>query len=488
MAEQKKPGAAGSRESRGGKARDGHTLGEITHALKERVKELNCMYGISSIVEKYGFDLDMILERTAEIIPGAWQYPEITCCRISLQGRLVISPDFRETPWRLAQHIVVNGSVEGLIEVFYLEAMPFMGEGAFLPEERSLINVIAERIGKIAERKAAEDALRRSESKNTALLNANPDLMFQANSRGILTGIHTGSFVMLKGMEKKLVGRSIYCLSDEENLLPRRFIDHTLSSVKRTLETGNPQVFEEHTAINSRGRDYEVRMVVLGDDEVLGIVRDVTRRKRLEREILEISNREQRRIGQDLHDSLCQHLAGIGFMGKVMEKKVSSRLPLEVAEVREVVDLIGQAITLTKGYARGLNPVELEAEGLMVALTKLAENVRRLFGVACTFTCEQPIFIHDNEMATHLYRIVQEAINNSIKHGKSSSIVISLEKKGHTGLLTVSDNGLGVKKGMGGGKGMGLSIMRYRASMFGASLDMRSRENSGTDVICSFGL
>ena len=467
---------------------DEQTLGAITHALKERVKELNCLYSISGIAEKHGFDLDIILERTAEIIPGAWQHPEIACCRIRLWDKLVKSPDFRETPWRMAQPVVVNAREEGLVEVFYLRPAPFMGEGPFLPEERSLINVIAERIGKIAERKEAEVALRRSESKNTALLNAIPDLMFQVDSRGTLTGLHTGSFSGLKGLEQRIVGKTIYALADEEGLLPRRFIDHTLSSMKRTLESGNPQMFEEHTSIKGRARDYEVRMVVLGQDEVLGIVRDITGKKRLEREILEISNREQRRIGQDLHDSLCQHLAGIGFMGKVMEKKASSRIPVEVADVREVVDLIDQAITLTKGYARGLNPVELEAEGLMVALTKLAENVRRLFGVTCTFSCEPPIFIHDNEMATHLYRIVQESINNAIKHGKAGTITITLEKKGPTGLLTVSDNGLGVGKSPGSGKGMGLSIMRYRASMFGASLDMRSRENAGTEVICSFGL
>jgi signal transduction histidine kinase len=470
------------------RTRDPRTLEEIAHALKERVKELNCLYSISSIVEKYGFDLDIILERTVEIIPVAWQYPEIACCRVSLGGRLVQSPDFRETPWKLAQSILVNGRTDGSLEVFYLEEMPPVGEGPFLLEERSLINVLAERIGKIAERKEADDALRKSESKTIALLNAIPDLMFQVDGHGTLTGLHTGSFVMLRGLEEKLVGRNIYCLAEDEELLPRRFIDHTLSSVKRTLETGNPQVFEQHASIKGRGGDYEVRMVVCGQEEVLGIVRDVTRRKRLEREILEISNREQRRIGQDLHDSLCQHLAGIGFMGKVLEKKVSTSIPVDVADVREIVDLIDQAITLTKGYARGLNPVELQAEGLMVALTKLAENVRRLFGVTCTFSCETPIFIHNNEMATHLYRIVQEAINNAIKHGKATTITISLEKKGASGLLTVSDNGFGVRKGLGRGKGMGLSIMRYRASMFGASLDIRSRVNAGTDIVCSFGL
>jgi signal transduction histidine kinase len=229
-------------------------------------------------------------------------------------------------------------------------------------------------------------------------------------------------------------------------------------------------------------------MVVSRGNEVLGIVRDITRRKQLEREILEISNREQRRIGQDLHDSLCQHLAGIGFMGKALEKKISSTLSLETADVSEIVDLIDQAITLTKGYARGLNPVELQADGLMFALNKLSENVQRLFGVSCTFICNTPIYIHDNEMATHLYRIVQEALNNSIKHGKADTIVISLDKNGTTCLLTVSDNGVGIGKTRSYGKGMGLNIMQYRASMFGATLEIKCREPGGTDLICSFQL
>jgi signal transduction histidine kinase len=374
----------------------------------------------------------------------------------------------------------------GTLEVFYREEKPEMDEGPFLSEERSLIRAIAERIGKIVEGKHTGEALYNSEMKNIALLSAIPDLMFQINGNGTLIGFHKGSFVELRDMEKRIVGKNIYCLADEENLVPRRLLDQAMSTVRRTLESGNPQVYEQHVSLKGRGRDYEIRMVVCRENEILCIVRDITRRKRLEREILEISNREQRRIGQDLHDSLCQHLAGIGFMGKVLEKKVSSKVPLKMIDVKEIVNLIDQAITLTKGYARGLNPVELQADGLMFALRKLAENVQKLFGVTCELNCHEPIYILNNEMANHLYRIVQESINNAIKHGKADSIAISLKKNSATCLLTISDNGVGIRKAKSTGKGMGFNIMRYRASMFGATVDMRRREQGGTDIVCSF--
>jgi len=460
----------------------------ITHALKERVKELNCLYRISGIVEKYGLDLDMILKQVVHIVPEAWQYPEITCCRICVQEKTVQNPGFTQTPWRQSQDIIVSGKPVGRIEVYYREEKPPMDEGPFLAEERSLINAISERMAKIVERVDTEKALHESELKNIALLNAIPDLMFQVDGEGTLLGFHKGTFLKLRELESRLMGKNIYSLADQENMLPRRLIDQAMAYVKRAIETGNPQVFEQHASLDGKGRDYEVRMVVCRHNEVLGIVRDMTRRKQLEREILEISNREQRRIGQDLHDSLCQHLAGIAFMTKVLEKKTAAQLPLAAAEITEIVDLIDQAITLTKGYARGLNPVEFQADGLMFALNQLADNMKRLFGVSCAFSCSSPIYIHDNEMAANLYRIVQEALNNAIKHGKADTIDIHLERKGSTCFLSVSDNGIGIGKSKGYGKGMGLNIMRYRAAMFGASLDIKGLENGGTSILCTFQL
>lgn len=476
------------RRSESKRKKDKQIFAEITHALKERVKELNCLYSISDIVEKSGLDLDMVQKRVIEIIPVAWQYPEITCCRIIIEGKVVQNPDFMETPWRQAQDIIVNGKSIGVIEVFYRQEKPDKDEGPFLAEERSLINAIAERMAKLVERNIAEKALHESELKNIALLNAIPDLMFQVEGSGRLIGFHKGTFTKLNELESRLIGKDIYFLADQENMLPRRLIDQAMTYVKRSLETGNPQVFEQHASLDGKGRDYEVRMVVCGSNEVLGIVRDMTRRKQLEREILEISNREQRRIGQDLHDSLCQHLAGIAFMGKVMEKKAASNQRIETEDMAEIVDLIDQAITLTKGYARGLNPVEFQAGGLMYALSKLAENMKKLFGVSCTCKSTLPINIQDNEMAANLYRIVQEAINNAIKHGKADRIQILFERKGSTCMLSVIDNGIGIGRSKSHGKGMGLNIMRYRASMFGASLDIKNCDNGGAAIVCTFQL
>ena len=460
-------------------------LQEITEKLKERVKELNCLYTISSIVERPGISLEEVLQGTVDIIPIAWQYPEIACSRIVLGDRQFVSSRFTDTPFKQSQDVVVHGEKAGFLEVCYREERPDMDEGPFLKEERSLVKVIAERIGEIVERKEAEKALHESEAKNRALLDAMPDLMFQIDQEGVLLSFHQGEFVP-HWVSGELTGKNVYLLSDEVRLLPRRVLDQAMVYVRRTIETGKPQIFEQHVAFRGEARDFEVRMVACANGGVLGIVRDITRRKRLEKEILEISGREQRRIGQDLHDGLCQHLAGIGFMGKVLEKKIMEKKSLAPADAVEIVELIDQAITLTRGFARGLNPVRIETEGFMLALTELAANMKKLFGITCIVECDDPILIQDNSLATHLYRIVQEALNNAIKHGRADTVTIKVTSREDACILTVEDNGCGIGHTAVPGRGMGLNIMRYRASMIGAILDIRSRKPSGTILTCSF--
>ena len=139
-------------------------------------------------------------------------------------------------------------------------------------------------------------------------------------------------------------------------------------------------------------------------------------------------------------------------MGKVLEKKITEQQPLIPADVNEIVELIDQAITMTRGFARGLNPVRLEADGFVFALSELAVNVEKLFGIVCRFEYTNMILIHDNAMATHLYRIVQEALNNAIKHGRADTVTIMLRQEGTTCILTVQDNGLGIGNMVQSGK------------------------------------
>ena len=461
-------------------------LEDLTGKLKERVKELNCLYTISSIVEKQGVSLEEVLQGTVDIIPGAWQYPEIACSRIVLGNQEFRSSDFIETEWKQIQGIVVSGKQAGLLQVFYRSEKPEADEGPFLKEERSLLTVIAERIGRIVESKYAEEALSESESKNRALLSAIPDLMFQVDDSGTLLGFHEGNFPVPRELSNQIIGKNLYSVLITKKLFPKRVLDRGMAHVRRTLETGKVQVFEQHISFSEDQRDFEVRMVVCNNNSVLGIVRDITKRKQLEGEILEISGREQRRIGQDLHDSLCQHLAGIGFMGKVLEKKIEQHEPLIPDDIGEIVELIDQAITMTRGFARGLNPVRLEADGLVFALSELANNMTRLFGITCRFEYTNVVLIHDNSMATHLYRIVQEALNNAIKHGKADTVTIMLRREGSSCILTVQDNGSGIGNSAHHGKGIGLNIMQYRASMIGGTLDIRDAEFGGTILTCSF--
>jgi PAS domain S-box-containing protein len=221
---------------------------------------------------------------------------------------------------------------------------------------------------------------------------------------------------------------------------------------------------------------------------VSSAIRDISERKRLERTILNISEREQRRIGQDLHDGLGQHLTGIAFMSKVLQEKLSEESIPESTDAAKIVKLVNDAIRKTKELARGLLPVVSEAPGLMSALKQRAGELEDLFQIRCRFECEEPVLIGDVNVATHLYHIAQEAVNNAIRHGKSKSILIRLCNKEGQGELSIEDDGDGFPKQPSGQPGVGLSIMNYRAVMAGGSLKVQSNQFRGVTVCCKFPL
>ncbi len=213
---------------------------------------------------------------------------------------------------------------------------------------------------------------------------------------------------------------------------------------------------------------------------------EMTERERLEKELLEISEGEQRRIGYDLHDSLCQHLIATALAGQVLEEKLAARALREAADAHRVVQLIEDGIDLTRTLARGLHPVELETEGLIGALTVLAANISERFRITCELQCPQPILFHDAAAALHVYRIVQEAVSNAIKHGGAQRVVIALAEDEHGTTLTVTDDGRGLAEATRQGAGMGLRNMAHRASMIGGRFDIQSNAPRGVVVRCCF--
>ena len=232
--------------------------------------------------------------------------------------------------------------------------------------------------------------------------------------------------------------------------------------------------------------------VLPGDDAtpayIIATGIDITERKRLEKAILKISSDEQRRIGQDLHDGLGQHLTGIAFMSKVQQRKLAERGWAEAADAARIVTLVNEAINKTRELAHGLLPVVSESQGLMSALKRWAVEVEDLFAISCRFRCDEPVLIHDSGMSTHLYRIAQEAVNNAIRHGHASEILISLSASDGSGRLVIEDDGSGLPKLPANHLGMGLQIMNYRARMIGGSLQVQDSKLRGTAVTCTFPL
>jgi signal transduction histidine kinase len=209
---------------------------------------------------------------------------------------------------------------------------------------------------------------------------------------------------------------------------------------------------------------------------------EMQERVRLEEEILSISEREQQRIGHDLHDSLCQHLTGVALAGEVLSEQLAAKSIPEAKAVNHIVEMVEGAIDLTRTLARGLHPFDLTGEGFTDALRQLAATMTEGLKAACIFECDTPVEIREPGVATHLYRIAQEAVTNAIKHSNAKEIVVRLEAAADGLALTISDDGVGMPSKLP--VGMGLRTMAYRASVIGAAFSVERRLSHGTRVTC----
>jgi len=213
---------------------------------------------------------------------------------------------------------------------------------------------------------------------------------------------------------------------------------------------------------------------------------EISERTRLEREIIRISEYEQRRIGQDLHDGVCQELAAIAFMTRALANRLDKNSSEETDTIHRVARLLNDSISKARDIARGLHPVEMHADGLMVALQDLGRRTHE--SIPCVCQCDEPILVRESDTALNLYRIAQEAVNNALKYSRASRITISLRRDDKGLRLSISDDGRGIPIGPAGRRGarngMGLHIMRYRARSMGATLRIHDRRPRGTEVVC----
>ncbi len=208
------------------------------------------------------------------------------------------------------------------------------------------------------------------------------------------------------------------------------------------------------------------------------------RERKLEREILRVSEQEQRRIGRDLHDGLGPHLAAIRYAATLLAQELGKRNLPEAETAEKLQAMAGDAASLTRGIARGIFPARLDSVGLPAALEEFAANISKTTGKSVTVCSSGNVQFSDPDDATHIYRIVQEAVNNALKHGAAEHVSVILSEDGGAFNLSIVDDGKGMSPSAAASPGMGLQSMRYRAHALKSELTIESRPNEGTMISC----
>jgi two-component system, LuxR family, sensor kinase FixL len=340
-----------------------------------------------------------------------------------------------------------------------------------------------------------------------AVLDTAVDAIVTIDSRGAVQSINSAGERMFGYEAREVVGRNV------RMLMPAPEAARHDEYIAQYFRTGRAKIIGVGREVVGRRRDGSTFPVSLAVSEVrvgdrvafTGILRDLTEQKELEKEILEIAEREQRRIGQDLHDGLCQQLTGIAYLTNTLQRRLTSNDRPEAAEAMQVTGLLTNAIDQARAQSRALNPVEPKANGLEDALRTLAADVSTVYGIRCQFRGRAGTAARESGSkpfgdaltTTHLFRIAQEAVNNAVHHGKAKRVTITLDRTSDGAItLSVDDSGVGFPTGARPRSpntghtarrkwwGMGLRTMSHRAHLIGGTLEIGGSRSGGAKIVC----
>jgi len=346
---------------------------------------------------------------------------------------------------------------------------------------------VRELIKAIEECQNATDIAQTTRTKLGAYVDTAVDGIVTVDDHGIIDTFNPAAERIFGYHAHEIIGQNMRLLvpppyRDEHD----RYIRDYLRTGQRKVIGSSRQLFGQRKDGSLFPMELAVGEVQLGNRRLFtGTVRDITQRRQLEKEVLEISDQERQRIAQDLHDGLCQHLTATEFASQVLAEELTEASLPQAAEVKRISTYISQAITQAHEIARGLQPLGTAPGGLGPALSEMSAMVQTLFHVHCIVKANGSTALLDQAQVTHTYRIAQEAVTNAIKHGKASEVLIEFSDLGDQIVLTVQDNGVGLPSEPGASKGMGIRTMNYRAHLIGATLEMQRRPNGGTRVALS---
>ncbi|HVA45123.1 MAG TPA: chemotaxis protein CheB [Pirellulales bacterium] len=336
-------------------------------------------------------------------------------------------------------------------------------------------------------RKRAERLRKETEDRLRSMVDTAVDAIITIDARGTINSLNAATERMFGYQAGEMIGQNV------RMLMPPPYRDEHDGYLTHYQQTGERHIIGIGREVHGRRKNGSVFPADLAVSEFedqgrrmfTGVLRDLSARKDLEREVLEVATMEQQRIGQELHDTSAQELTALGLLADSLVGTMNEGPPAESRIATKIAEGLRRVLGQVRTISRGLIRVEVDAEGLMAALTELAAQTTELRGVTCTFDCKQPVRVADNHTATQLYSIAREAVTNALKHAQARNITIHLEGDDQSVTLRVRDDGVGLPKPPLDTKGMGLKIMRYRAGLIDAHLSVGPADGSGTVVVCT---
>jgi len=505
-------------------------LNKSTHDLGVRVKELNCLYKLSALIEQPGITLNEILQGAAEIFPSGWQYPEVACARIQLENSQFISRNFQETAWKQTSDIFVNGKASGAVEVYYLEEMPESEDGVFLKAERSLINAIAERLGHVIGRFIADEKIRRRINELSAL-NEIAHIMAVStdpidplgliakitlnlfSARAVLFTIpheDLSKLQALAGYERErgefsdserqfplnempltknylIAGKSVF-LPDVKNMdMP--------AVVREPVEAMNLQkillvplkTWGKAVGFLVLGFDVPERNINQGEialaENIASNVAGAIRSNRLAKKAQHAAvDAERQRLARELHDSVTQSIYSLMLLSSGWESMAHQGTLEDPAESFHQLGKVGQqALKEMRLLIHQLRPDILQEVGLVEALQQRLDRVELRANIEPRLVTNGNLVDLPHEIEDQFFIIAQEALNNSLRHAQASAVVVDVSEQNGRVSLTIEDDGRGFKTSQRN-HGMGLSNMAERVATIGGEFFIESKIGRGTKV------
>jgi len=471
-------------------------LEKRTNDLNERVKELNCFYGISRLVDKRGISLEEIIQGTVDLILSSWRHPDIACARIIMGDQEFKTKNFKETDWKQACDIIVHGELSGTVEVYYLEEKPACYEGPFLKEERTLINNIAPQLARITERMRTKKEVNFLKEKYEDLYHNAPIMYLSLDTNGIIIECNNEILNKLGSTKRKIIGKHMTTFLTEASIagfkkdFPELIKTGKLMGVERQLITKDGEIIDVQVSVSGEYDEHGKLIKTRASfEDISGLKRAEEHIHSLTHALINAHESERQVISRELHDRIAQDLSTLKIAFDTLLYNQVDVSPEESQKTAGFSEIFKDTIAAVRDLSYDLRPPLLDEMGLVKAISNFCETFSEAHGVNVHFNAAGMDNLSLNfETEINLYRLVQEGLNNIGKHAEAADAFVKLVAASPNILLRIEDNGRGFDierraEAVKTEKRMGLRSMEERTCLLGGKMAFESLPLKGTKIL-----